>query len=221
MPTQNARIRLVMYGIMNSDTWSCGVDIALPSGLTNITQAQLDAFAEQAWTDAKSQIWSGTNSLQYLGTTTTRVLGIRAYLYQVGGAVAIRVGQSSSAAVTCNGTTPHPNQVALCVSLLTNFTGKSQRGRMYLPANAVPMQADGHVAATTPPIVASQIANWLSLLITRSVGGQAIYPAVASEKTQGLTQITRVRCDDVADTIRARRNKLVATVRSSATVVIP
>lgn len=105
-----------------------------------------------------------------------------------------------------------PFQCATAVSLTTAFATRSGRGRFYLPPLAVSAISGGRVAAASlTALVAGADALFDSL------NTDALTPVVRNRATHVSTGVTGGFIDDVIDTQRRRRNKLVG-VREAVTV---
>lgn len=219
--TPGARVKVVMYGTMGgAQSWSVGVNLTAGTAVIPVSQGALDTYAEGLWTDAK--VAGNARALLPYSFTSCLYSGIRAYLYQPGQARASQMGQSSSAAMAGTGAagSQHPNQSAVVATHLGSSLGRQNTGRVYLPLNAAGMVSDGTFIAAITPIVATAWANTLSAWNLRRLAGATLFAVTASSKTGNVTPITAVRVDNVYDTIRARRDKVIATSRSSIAVLV-
>lgn len=219
-----ARVKLTLGGrLVGAQRWSVGVN--LDAADTPPLAADLSAFATQAFTDFNTAAWStatsGATALRALASSSATLDQVRAYYYPDGSAVATRIGASTNSAVAGTGSITVPPQCSLVVSTLTGVAGRSNHGRMYLPCLSVSVgTTTGLMTAPTTAAVATSVANWLSLLRTRAIaGGAPLTPIVSS--TTGLSYIiTAVRCDDVIDTQRRRRDKVAASSTSSVNLIV-
>lgn len=107
-----------------------------------------------------------------------------------------------------------PAQIALVVSLRTGGFGRSARGRVYLPANALACTANGNATAAACLNTANAVSAYLG-----GMHSGPDQPSVASHKTGHLEKITKVIVDSVPDTQRRRRDKIVSVAGS--TVAVP
>lgn len=220
-PSTFPRIKIVIYGTLGGvQTWSCGVSLYTTSAGVGFTQAQLDALAEGYWTDAK--VAANARALLPYCFTSVLWLGVRAYYYPAGSTRAANMGQSSSAAMagTAAAGSQHPNQCAIVATHLGAALGRRYTGRVYLPCNAAGMQSVGTFIDAITPILATAWANTLSAWSLRRFVGNAYVPVTFSSTTGGVSAITAVRVDNVYDTVRARRDKVIATSKSSIAVVV-
>lgn len=101
-----------------------------------------------------------------------------------------------------------PPEIAVCVSLLTGAPGRSNRGRMYLPAltsasNAT--NANGTITTATQ----GTIASWAAALIggiNTTGAGTAMTVMVWSRVHQSTRPVTRVQVGNQYDVQRRRQN---------------
>lgn len=114
------------------------------------------------------------------------------------------IGDNGSAA-----SQPLPNQAAVVVSLLTALSGRTHRGRMYIPQLSKNLTA-GQLATADVDAICTAVKNYIAAL-NGSVGGYSV--AVASTVSAALTHVTSVRVDSKVDTQR-RRAKSTAVAYS-------
>lgn len=115
-----------------------------------------------------------------------------------------------------------PDQCALVVSLLTARTGRSFRGRTYLPITSAGALTNGKM---DPTGTSAQAANFMANLIKGLGNSTTTVPTPTSTQLAGAPHIAiqsatsgqvgapviAVRAGDVIDTQRRRRNKIVET----------
>lgn len=102
----------------------------------------------------------------------------------------------------------YPNQVAIAVSLLTDFTrGPAHRGRFYLPIPSIVVQSDGKITAADANRIRATTLTMINALPGALVGMNA---SVMSRKSGAPARrtITNVQVGRVLDTQRRRRNAL-------------
>lgn len=102
------------------------------------------------------------------------------------------------------GTGALPPQIAICVSLNTEFLVRTGRGRFYLPAPVT-----GTITATgrlVPANVATVVAAWRSAFDAMITAGGT--PVVYSRKLRVAGAVVAINVGDVMDTMRTRRDKL-------------
>lgn len=206
--------------IVGSQTWSVGINLQMATAVTP-SQSALNDLATQLFTDFNSQVWSTTvtGAKAVKGNAVGSLSQVRTYYYPGGAGRATAAGTSSNAAVASTVTTGYP-QIAVVATLQTYVPGARARGRMYLPGQAANVQAGtSQLSATEAQAYATSIANFLSLVRTRTLQGSLLTPIVKSFTGQ-QTAITQVRVDTVVDTQRRRRDKLVPTARPVVSLVI-
>lgn len=134
----------------------------------------------------------------------TSINKITVYTYGSGRTL-IATGQKSFTPVVGTGTGILPNQIALVVTLRTANNTRRGRGRMYLPATGLTINTTSGLASNTG------FGTWLASM------GQMLneYNAkVVSEAAGASYDVSRLTVDNVADTQRGRRDKLVGTATS-------
>jgi hypothetical protein len=111
-----------------------------------------------------------------------------------------------------NGTGTHalPAECSLCFSLETGHAGRSYRGRSYVPGiDASALGSDGKLDPTVQGLFAVAFAAMLSENNFIFDGGLGILDyqlAVLSVTKDAATQITSIKCGNVMDSQRRRRN---------------
>lgn len=217
-----SHVHTEIFGTIDGNqTWSFSVDW-LPGGTAVITPAALQTWVNFVYSDFVAQVVNGTPTpLGNRFSTAVKILGAKAYFYNGTSETAVYVAQSTGAVTSATGTRLMPNQVAVCVTKLSQFSGRNRRGRLYLPLLAIEMGSDNHISAPSTTTIATCIANWLSAVRLRSLGGANATPVILSAVGGATYEITSVRCDNVADTIRARRDKTIATSTVSVALVVP
>lgn len=120
------------------------------------------------------------------------------------------------AALAGSGTNNLPQQNCLVISLVSNFSGRSHRGRTYWPLLAAVVGTTGKL---TTPTLATFLTHFSFLLgvidasvpaPNVSVSGLRIY----SSTLDAITKPSILRVNDVADVQRRRQDALVPTVAS-------
>jgi len=218
-----AHYRMVVGGVLvGAQRWSIG--LSLDGNTVPPDPVAMNVAAVQMFNDFNTAAWSasgtGLTPLKNLASAQATLDSVRLYYYPTGATQATLVGASTQAPVVGSGGISNPPQCALVVSLLTGFAGRKNRGRMYLPCLSDDVTAVGQLSTGRAQLVATTVANWLSLVRTRSVttGGNSI-PIVYSE-TAGNSAIASVRVDSLIDTQRRRRDKLTPTQTGAANLVV-
>lgn len=107
-----------------------------------------------------------------------------------------------------------PLTTSFCVTTLTGRPGGSYRGRMYLPAAGMPLDASHRFTAGSMTTIVQALATWMGA--GHTVGQYGI-PVVVSRTLGVATPITALRYDNKPDTQRRRANRQAAGPR----VVVP
>jgi len=102
------------------------------------------------------------------------------------------------------------NQTALVASMLTGQSGRSFRGRMYVPATDLGISG-GVVASGQVDAVAAGLVDLIDAVRTATTWR----PMVVSVTKDVMTEIIQVRVDNKPDTQRRRANKLVPTYKNT------
>lgn len=117
--------------------------------------------------------------------------------------------------VAGTGTIIHPNQVALVASLRSVTAGRRSRGRMYLPANGIPLAGQAQVNNAVVTAVATAVKDLLK------AQGSAIDPVVISRVAQAAYPVRQVVVDSRLDTQRGRANKQASLFVGTQAVPAP
>ena len=210
--------------LAGAQRWSMGFGFRLtPDGGLPSAEA-LTTLANQLFSDFNTTWFSTTTSGSLrLGAqmgTRSSFDSVRTYYTNAPGSPALVVGASTTASVAGTAGGNQPPQIAAVCTLLTGRAGRSYRGRVYVPINTG-TDTDGTFAASVAQAQAQACANFLSAAATRSLNGGVLIPCVTSATRAENTPITAVRVDNVLDTQRRRRDKIVATARPQSSLVIP
>lgn len=207
-------IRLSIEGtIQNTQSWSTGVSVQGPAGAP--TQAQWLAWLTDVQA-AFATYHDAANGAMHAISSQVSVKNLRAYYYPAG-----QTTSSGEGSVTSPFTGPDsavlPAQCSVVHSLRTASTSRHGRGRMYIPALAAPMSSATLRLGTG---VAGPYATALAAFLS-SIGGLAIdsvptAPVIAPRGAGALIPIVTVQVDNVIDTQRNRRNKILYTDRGIA-----
>lgn len=151
-------------------------------------------------------------------TTSSFVTGARVEARKVTGELQAQSESARPSATAGAGSTGHPPQSAIVVSLRTGFPGGSGRGRMYWPASGLPLTLSTlRVDPTyTPGILTGfkTLATDITAIINTQLGGAAVL-AVWSRANNALYAVNRLIVGDVVDTQRRRRDALPEAYQST------
>lgn len=187
------------------DVWSCGVRFAATGGGSPTTYSTAHHTAV-------------TSAIKALHIDSSTQIGSRALLSFVklnvidtNGKYAEQVTHEqilADFAGTGAGTNYPANQVALAVSLLTQYTrGPAHRGRFYLPLPVAVPGADGLVSTSAATNMKTALTTWVTAM---NAADSSWKLAVFSRKASGPAHnlVTGVAVGRVLDTQRRRRNAL-------------
>lgn len=143
-------------------------------------------------------------------TTGSAITSLDQYGY-TGGNSASQHGHATLNIVGTS-TTPHPNQICLVATLRTATASRNARGRMYLPTNGIQMAAAGGIVPTGS---VPAIADALAALFTAQQGS-GDHVSVVSQTLSTTYPVLTVSMDNIPDTQRRRRNKMIGTTYTKA-----
>lgn len=204
--------RMVCYGdLPGGEIWASGFWISYPAAPADGTAWQVIVqtvgtamFAHSGWFQPQN----------VAGATW---LGVKGYYHAANpGAPAIFAGDGvfgSALAGTGSGD-EMPNQIACVATLQTGQSGRSYRGRMYIPTTNLAI-AGGFVGSSQVNAMANGLADCLTAAAT-AAGGTL---QVVSISKDVMTAMIAVRVDDKPDTQRRRSNRLGPTYQAIAAVV--
>ena len=214
--------RIVLGGIAaQAQRWSIGVNLAVADTAVP-TPAQMTTFAEAVRALFDADVWSGAVSYKAIASSTATFDICHAYYsaagsppppYQVS-------GDSTGASVPGTSTRTFPTQVAIVLTLRTDQSGRSARGRVYFPMGTGSFAVGTGTLSTSLAATTTGFAAFLTAVNGASMGSNSVACSVQSNVggTPTFLPIRRVTSDNVADTQRRRRDKIVGTVVNSATV---
>lgn len=191
------------------EIWQCSLWAnEAPSDLA-ATQAQATAFAGKIQTDAAN---AGSPVSLLASGGTMDLLTTYSYLDSSGKATFVANAPITTSAPA--GTQTLPDQVTLCVTLLTGLAGRRHRGRVFVPYQTGALTA-GQISNT----IATNVATWWSTLITHlnsTLGTQHI--VVLSQVAGTSNTVNAVQVDTKLDIQRRRADKVVPTSKALVAV---
>lgn len=209
-------IKWVIKGDINvSQTWSVGVWSEVV-GTGSPTAADLDA----AVTAVLPLVATWWGSMKFFNSAGTRYTQLGGYYYPAGSAVATISSIKPVTPVVGTGTFYQSPRNALVVSLLTGHSGRSYRGRAYVPMTAA--QTDTTLQALATGVDSCALAHQTLLTALNAVSlaphwGNAP-TRVRSEKLGIASIITSIKVDSLIDTQRRREDKLTAIYSKTRSV---
>lgn len=147
---------------------------------------------------------AGKSYLLGLMAVGTNITEFRVYHY-TGGPTATFVG-SHLQAEAGQGTAQLPAQVAVVATTLTGFSGRSNRGRMYWPADGADLSGGHQLPAALVGHVAGTVAEYFHDIKVAYPGITG--PCVVSQTNTSYKAITSVKVDSKPDIQRRRANKV-------------
>ncbi len=200
---------------LNGEVWQTGFWLQGNAPTSNATaqiaadlemNAEATATASSFWNVFKAQI----------GPAIT-LDNVTVYSYPAGGTTAQFVGVSTHAPLVGTAASTYlPNQIAMCVSLLTGASGRSYRGRMFLPGQQQSYTlATGFWTAGAMSAIAGVLATKFTDFNAASGSGNVV---VVSQKLTSALEVLAVRIDSRPDVQRRRANKTTGITTAVAAV---
>ena len=212
-PGKHAHITL--GGSIGTETWSIGhwkedqgSGIPTPTQLNTYAAAVLAAFNTQFWNAA-------TLPFKNYASADTSLINCSVHYYS--GGVLIGLGTATITPVAGAGASdPHPAYVAWVITTLSDFPGRSKRGRLYLPATAVSISGSTSQVGLATTDQDTQLAHFKAYLQDSTTNVPAWDPGVGmvneilSQHLGSVVEMTSLRMDSLPDTQHGRSRKLVA-----------
>jgi hypothetical protein len=173
-----------------------------------LTNAAITSPALQAWLDGiaddvqNSYSTSATRAWGHFAAPGTTLDTLTAYHYAANANAASDTAvHTFGAPVAGGGGVGSPSMVSICVSKLSNSTGRHNRGRAYLPGDGATYEAHQFAAAGVDAVVLGY-QDLLDHINGSTIGGEDVTAIIAS--SVGPVVIARVRADSLPDTQRTR-----------------
>lgn len=195
------RNRLVLGGpTAFGDTWSVGLAVRTTSAMS---QGTLEAWLAGIADDVKASYYTaGSNCWGAAAAVETRLAYMAAYHYDGSTPTAQFTARYEwSSPIQGSGSSAGPGYVAMCCSLLTGSAGRSNRGRIYVPAEAAGY-ASGQFGASVVDTVGAGVRDLIDHINGSTIGGEAATVIIAGKN--GPIDVSRVRVDSIPDTQRPR-----------------
>jgi hypothetical protein len=155
--------------------------------------------------------------LAYMATGT-RVTGCRVESRDLSGTLHGLAEGARGSAIAGTGSTAHPMQTSMVISLRTNVPGAKGRGRLYWPATGVGLLSDSlRVFSSTNNSFAAGAKSYLASIqtaINASLAGHSL--VVWSRTTETEALVSRILTGDVPDTQRRRRDTQIESYAEQA-----
>lgn len=216
MPVPTDCWRIVYRGSLPyGEVWQTGVWLqgnAPTSNSAATAGAQLEFGAEG--TATPSSYWNAVKALLPSSITLDQVA---VYSYPTGGTTAAFIGLSTGTPLA--GTSSNnllPNQMCACLSLLTDSSGRSYRGRMFLPVSSSLIPPTSAKLDSTPRTTLTGV--WSTKFTDFNAASGWGDVVVVSQKLGIATRVTAVRMDSRPDVQRRRANRETGIVSTTAVV---
>lgn len=207
--------RLTFGGTLpGNEIWECGIWM---QGDAPTSEASANALADLWWAELVATDGSGLGhaAAQFIWSPQIAMTYTKTYVYPAGGSKATYIGEHTGSITGQASADPlHPNQTAMCVTLRTGYAGRTNRGRIYLPANGVPLTD----VANFQTAAGQQIANVAATMIRDWDAASEGTLVVLSQRTSTAKPISSVSVDSRPDTQRRRANRQVITAVANANV---
>lgn len=205
------RNRVIFEGSLgvNSEQWSTGIVFQDPGlGQGEPDDAVMLDWANNLHGDFVTMV---STTLRTALSSSGTIDRVRIEYYNGAGGLT-SVVESTSSPVAGLTIADQPYSSACVLSLSTGLSGSRRRGRMYWPALAAAVDANGKFTGTTSATNFAISAKELIDLIGSSYGGALnLEPGVYSGVLDDVTTVTAVRVGSIPDTQRRRRDNLVET----------
>lgn len=208
--------KLVIKGhMMTSQTWSVGMWLAC-GVTTGATAADLDGAL--AGMDTMLNTW--WTAIKAFNAPTVQYDASALYLVPAGSNAASLTSLRAHTAVVGTGAAYTSPRQALVVSILSGHSGKSFRGRSYVPYTGQGASTNMQAANGTCDAYANAHAALLDSLRAYSVSalGGTLPVYIRSEAKGIATPTVQVRCDSLIDTQRRREDKIGAAYAKLVTL---
>lgn len=206
-------IRLSLRGTIDvQQSWSINMSFSNDGTATN---AELLTWLGSV--DGLTKTWFGTAAVKNLcWDANTTYTHLAAYSYPAVGPAASQA-QLFSAGVVGTGGGSCPRQCAVVHSLRSGVSGRSGRGRFYMPnTNNDFSGANGQLPSSTCTALATAFKTWVDGMNVLSVGSAPAILGIAGASTGQHVISTDVVVNSLVDTQRRRTDKLAANFQAVA-----
>lgn len=217
MPTPALdRVKVVFSGTLaGGEIFSWGFWAVTDQGTTP-TGADMNGFCSDLNTYAQASLFGATGIDQLL-TNDCSYTTVNSYFYEANTHISSVSGEHACVKVGARSVSG-PLQLSMVASLRTGFSGRSNRGRIYLPAMGCPMTAH-KFDATETGYGATKIAALLTAINTLTWSPFVSLNAVINSNATGLTpEVVMVETDNRPDIQRRRAARQAITAASQAFV---
>lgn len=201
--------RIIFEGSLGTaETWSAGFSVqgedgsfvSGPEVLLEWATACLEQFGDPGLYPA----------LKTLLSSQAKVTAVRITAIQNDGTT-FATGLADGGNIAGSNGQTMPYQVAACISLKTNLSGASRRGRLYWPALGASISTNRLQTPTDEATIAGNMRDLIKDCCLAGPPGPDSVPVIASRVLNDVTTVTSVGCGDILDTQRRRRDGLLET----------
>lgn len=191
------------------EVWSTSTAVGFPDDDGPSTTPELQPIT-QALADF-IEAWPSTNRLRKSLSTSLFISALRIEARDEDESLMAFAEVPLTPPLQGNLTLTCPLQTSVCISLRTDTPGARGRGRMFWPAVTVAPQADGRIPQSVCQEYLDAMQAWLT-----DVSGAFATPWFGGVSVRSVTDhltrpVTSLRCGDVPDVQRRRRDALVET----------
>lgn len=215
MPVPANCYRVVLAGSLpGGEEWSTGFWV---TGDAPTSNDDANSTADLWWDQLSANDVSGAMGtyLNFYCKANVVWRSTTVYSYPGGGSKAQYIGVHESNRAGTSQSPVLPNQVCVVASLRTGTAGRQNRGRMYLPANGIPLTADGQLAAADAQAIAN---TWATCFRDWDASGDNGTVVVVSQTATRASRVTAVVCDSRADIQRRRAASEAIDSRASVSL---
>jgi len=198
---------LVQWGgsLPGGERWSCSFRMAKPGGAV---ATQAEAIANTAGISAALQSYHQTAGTKIY--SLCKMDFVKVNLVDVDGHFPVAGTNELVITPVAGGGSlvAYPNQIALCVTLLTSFTrGPAHAGRFYSPTPSMAMGSDGRISTVDRDLVVISSQQLLTAVNAVSLYKINVFSRKLGAPAHNTVQQTRI--GRVLDTQRRRRRSLI------------
>lgn len=200
-------IKVLIGGAMGNENWSIGLWFNT-TGIGAVTPSDMNNLASDC-VGAWQTFWTAQLKAKNAAATTSGIA--RVSWYDAG--VLTNTGFASAGPAAGTGTGPNPAYVARVITLLTDFAGRSYRGRLYLPWTGEAVSGStfqwGSVATLLAAFKTFAQACETAILARMPTATTANF-AVVGRTNGNVTNVHSLRIDGLPDTQHGRSRRLSA-----------
>lgn len=214
-------VKVVFGGVIGADIWRTGFDVDVALSGTALTSSNLNAICAQILTPLNAW-WTVIKGYNANGVDMSM---LSAYFYPLFSTKAAAVGTAGVSSVAGTNTTGiMPFRTAVSVQKITNFAGRHNRGRMFVPFTSYTalVSTTGQMTSGQATAFATTTATLLTSVnaLNMTANGVSSQKIVVTSPTASLSGlgVTQVAVNTVPDSQRRRTNKDVPTFKQVSNV---